>query len=122
MQRWVYFVFPQNLIILLIALISAITRPDFNVILSLIAVFVIRSGVRDSFKHLVFFYGFSLVADILWLVIEGNSANNGFYSKDIAKVDVICGSINCFVKVTFCMSCLKVYNEWNEEIKYYFRS
>merc|ERR1719150_584431 len=94
-------VFPMNTLILLLALVSAIMRPDFNVILALITVFVLRAAQKEHFQYLCYFLGFSVIADIVWLAVNG-SDDSGFYQKEVHSFFLFCGSLVVVLKAIFC--------------------
>lgn len=96
------------------AALGTVIRPDFNLIVALLAVLVIRSGHRPHLQWLGLLLVFTLAIDLVWITVFG--ANNAWdWERGAHRLAVFCSCLNFFLKALLITALYYTDDQWSAE-------
>mmetsp|Transcript_42086 Transcript_42086/g.67674 ORF Transcript_42086/g.67674 Transcript_42086/m.67674 type:complete len:125 (+) Transcript_42086:139-513(+) len=114
------FVWPLQFLFCFMALLGSFIRPDFNLFLSFVAYFVIKTANPVQFFQLALFYAISSISDIVWLSTH-HDIQHWTYAEKAHEFALTCSIFVFILKLILAVIFLLLSRNWNHTFKVYFQ-
>eukprot|EP00455_Lapot_gusevi_P057745 TRINITY_DN991_c0_g1_i3.p1 TRINITY_DN991_c0_g1~~TRINITY_DN991_c0_g1_i3.p1 ORF type:complete len:140 (+),score=30.24 TRINITY_DN991_c0_g1_i3:126-545(+) len=109
---------PMLILVFLVSICSSILRPDYNTMVALILMIVVRQGLPENFTWINLILVFTTIVDIVWLTLEGRA--HWSWAPATHHFSYLFSIINVIAKCFLVMFCVITVRNWNEETTAYF--